>query len=147
MGGGGDRAVEALVALDAAAAGLDVGLHRGEGVVDARRGRSSVRRAAASAAILVSSASRVSMISGSRSAWARIASTIRAEPGDCGDDGAVAVADRDHADHLERDQRLAQRGPADAEPGRELALGRQPVAGLQAVARRSSVEICSATCS
>ncbi len=40
---------------------------------------SSVRRVAARAAILVSRASRVSMISGNRSAWSRIASTIREE--------------------------------------------------------------------
>ena len=35
VGGRGDGAVEALVALHAAAAGLDVGLHRGERLVDA----------------------------------------------------------------------------------------------------------------
>ena len=38
-----------------------------------------MRRAAARAAILVSRASRVSMISGSRSAWLRIASTMRVD--------------------------------------------------------------------
>ena len=144
MGGGGDGAVEALVALDAAAAGLDVGVHRVEGLVDRARS-SSVRRAAASAAILVSSASRVSMISGSRSACARIASTMRRVP-DCGDDRAVAVPDRDDADDLERDQGLAEGRAADAEAGGELALGRQPVARLRPFSAIQAV-ICSATCS
>ena len=93
----------------------------------------SVRRAAASEAILVSSASRVSMISGSRLAWARTASTMRVAPGDRRHDGAVAVPDGHRADHLERDERLAQRGPADAQAGRELPLGGQLVARTQVV--------------
>ena len=50
-----------------------------------------------------------------------------------GDDRAVAVAHGDHADHLERDQGLAEGGPADAETLGELALGRDPVAGLEPV--------------
>ena len=37
MRGGGDRAVEALVAFDTAAAGVDVGLHERQRVVDARQ--------------------------------------------------------------------------------------------------------------
>ena len=43
---------------------------------------------------------------------------------------AVAVAHLDHADHRQRAQRLAQRRAADAHGRRELALGRQPVAGF-----------------
>ena len=54
-----------------------------------------------------------------------------------GDHRAVAVAHGDHADHLERDQGLAQGRPADAEPGGELALGRDPVARLRGRCRRS----------
>ena len=80
------------------------------------------------------------MISGSRSAWARIASTVegagvsdlvatRCQPGpDPGDDDAVAVADADDADDLEGDERLAEGGTADAEAGGELALRGEPVA-------------------
>ena len=64
-----------------------------------------------------------------------------------GDDGAVAVAYLDHADHLERHQRLAERGPADAEPLGELALGRQLVARLRGRCSPIHDEICSATCS
>ena len=52
---------------------------------------------------------------------------------DPGHDRAVAVPDADRADDLEGDEGLAQRGPADAEAGGELALGRQPVAGGEVV--------------
>src|SRR6185436_10428526 len=41
---------------------------------------------------------------------------------------AGAVAHLAHAEHGQRPQRLAQRGPRHAHRGRELALGRQPVA-------------------
>ena len=92
-----------------------------------------MRRVAARAAIFVSRASRVSMISGSRWAWARIASTMRRRSRGLGQDGAVAVPDLDDADDLERDEGLAQGRAADAETLRELALGGQPVARREAV--------------
>ena len=135
VGGGGDGAVEPLVSLDARGRRPRCPAPWRASASSIRARSSSVRRAAASAAILVSSASRVSITSGSRSACARIASTIRPAGGLRGQHGAVAVPDGDHADHLQRDQRLAQRGPADSEPGRELALGREPVAGLEPVGR------------
>jgi hypothetical protein len=43
---------------------------------------------------------------------------------------AEAVAGLDHAQHLQRDQRLAQRRAADAERLGQLTLGRQPLAHL-----------------
>ena len=88
---------------------------------------------AASAASFDSSASRASMISGSRSACARIASITGAGPGPLGQHRAVAVPDHHHADHLERDQRLAQRRAAHAESLGQLPLRWQPVTRQQAV--------------
>ena len=57
---------------------------------------------------------------------------MRFEPG-AGEHGAVAVAYGDDPDDLERDQRLAERRSAHAEPGGELALRREPVPALQPV--------------
>ncbi len=75
----GDGGVEALVALDARPPASTSAAIRPR--ASSMRARSSgVRRSAASAASLVSSASRVSMISGSRSACARIDSTTRPVP-------------------------------------------------------------------
>ena len=48
-------------------------------------------------------------------------------------DGAVAVAHLDAAPDLQRHQRPAQRGAADAEVLGEPPLGREPVAGGQAL--------------
>ena len=45
--------------------------------------------------------------------------------------GRRAVADLDQAGALQRDQRLANRRAADAEGRLQVALGRQPVAGLE----------------
>ena len=133
MGGGGDGAVEALVALHAAAAGLDVGRHEGQRVVDAgevvvgasyggERGDLGLERVAG----LDDLGQPVGVAADRLDDAARLLVAR-------GHDGAVAVAYLDHADHLERHERLAQGGAADAEPLRELALGRELVAGLQAV--------------
>ena len=105
-----------------------------------------MRRAAARAAIFVSRASRVSMISGSRWAWARIASTMRRGPGGVCQDRAVAVPDLDDADDLERDEGLAQGRAADAEALRELALGGSRSPGARPLDWIHAL-ICSATCS
>ncbi len=44
---------------------------------------------------------------------------------------AAAVLDVEQAEHGQRPQCLAQHRPADIESGRQLALGQQPVAGLE----------------
>ena len=55
----------------------------------------------------------------------------RALGGAGGDERARAGARLDHAGDLQRGDRLAHRGAADLEPAREVALGRQPLAGRQ----------------
>ena len=144
--GRGHGAVEALVALDAAAAGLDVGLHEGQGVVDAgevvvgapggrERGDLGLQRVAG-----------LDDLGQPVGVGADRLDDAGRRPVARGDDGAVAVAYRDHADHLERDQRLAERGAADAEPCASSRSG-----GSRSPAWRplSPIhdEICSATCS
>jgi hypothetical protein len=47
------------------------------------------------------------------------------------DEGAGAVAGFDHAERLERFDRFAEGGPADAERFRELGFGRKGVAGMK----------------
>ncbi len=124
-------AVEALVALDAAPARLDVGGHQAEGLVDAgqvvrrtpfggQRGELGLERVAGVDDLgqpVGVRADRLDHASGPGRAH----------------DGAVPVAHGHHADDLQRDQGLAQRGAADPEPRGELALGRDPVPGLQSV--------------
>ena len=93
---------------------------------------SSVRAPAASAAILVSRASRVSMISGSRSAWARIASTMRFAPASV---TTVPSPCRTATTPITSSATSAWLRVARLTPSRagELALGRQPVARGEAV--------------
>ena len=64
----------------------------------------------------------------SSSPWASEGTT---SSGERSEEDAVAVADLDQAADLQRGQRLAHGGAADAEALRELALGQQPVAGLE----------------
>ena len=107
---------------------------------------SSVRRTAASAAIFVSSASRVSMISGSRSAWARMASTIRAcagesettVPSPCRT-ATAPITSRATSAWL-RVARLTPSRTASSRSGGSLSPRRRPFSAIQTV-------ICSATCS
>ncbi len=121
-----------LVALDAPTPGLDVGLHQGQGVLDAvevglgtPRGREAgdlgLQRVAGLDDLGQPVGVRPDRVDDPRG------------PGRPGDDRPVTVPDRDRADHLERDEGLAEGGAADAEPGRELPLGGQLVAGLEVV--------------
>ena len=61
--------------------------------------------------------------SGIRSACSRSALIATSLAGPADDDRAVTVADRQHALHLERHQRLAQGGAAHAELGGQFPLG------------------------
>ena len=58
--------------------------------------------------------------------------------GTADEDGAVAMANRQDALHLECDKGLAQRSAADAEFGGQLALGGQPIARAPSRCRRCS---------
>ena len=57
------------------------------------------------------------------------------------DTGAGAVGDLDQARALQRDQRLADRRPADAEARLQVALRRQLVAGLQLAGENLALEM------
>ena len=103
--------------------------------IAARAARSSRRRPAwrSGAAArgegvgLVSSASRTSIVRAARAARGRATARVRRRAQQV---DAVAVADVDQAADAERCQRLAHRRAADPKTLRQLALGQQPVAGL-----------------
>jgi hypothetical protein len=127
-----DGSVELLVTLDTTTAGRDVPLHllqcrpdrRQVGIRTPGRGeRGEFRLQRIAGLDDLGQPVRVSADSRDH----------RAGPDPLGQHRPVAVPDHHDPDHLERDQRLAQRGPADPQPDGEFTLGRQPITDPETV--------------
>ena len=141
------RRVEVLVALDATAPGLDVLLHQGQGVLDALQVGLGAPRSREAGDLGLQRVAGLDDLGQAVGVGADRLDDARGRPGTWRDDRAVTVPDGHRADDLERHERLAERGPADAEARGELPLGGQLVARLEAVLGLIHAEICSATCS